>query len=313
MSLKQPDISQLGVLFREAGIEHWNTIKIQDVDEKYWIFFTQWRQKHYHAEMHWIEKNDDLRRYPEKLHPGTKTIICFLVPYFQLLPSSFTQRFSIYITSNDYHKVIKKRVKPILSFLKSEKPIFKPRAFVDSAPIPERFWAWKAGLGFIGKNGMLIHPDQGSYFFIGCIFTDHEFDKINYSIIETPCGNCSKCIDACPTGAIVTSAGIDSRLCISYHTIESKNNIPAEIQDKNPSYIAGCDICQQVCPYNKKPVITREPEFFYSAEEILEFGNMDNIMGNPVNFKNIFGRSAAMRAGYDKISNLYHEFQNNVK
>lgn len=313
MIQKSLNISQLDLLLHEAGIIHWNAVNAESVDEKYWTFFTQWRQKGYHADMQWIEKNDTLRRYPELLHPGTKTIICFLVPYFQPLPDTFTQSFSIYITKKDYHKIIKKRLKPALSLLKSDSAEFKPRVFVDSAPIAERYWAWKAGLGFIGKNGLLIHPRWGSYFFIGSIFTDIPFKEKPLKSLDRLCGKCRKCMEACPTGAIVAPAEIDSRLCISYHTIESKDTAPTIISNINSSYVAGCDICQRVCPYNQKPLISKISDFIYSKEDLKRFQHMKNIFENKEEFENCLGQSAAKRAGYERILSFYHMIQNNVK
>ncbi len=220
------------------------------VDQDFVAKYNSWLTAGMHAEMSWLERNSEKRFDPTLLHPGTKTIITALYPWTEVEFDSGELKIAAYAHGFDYHQFLREKAKPALDFLSRVNPNHKPRFFTDSAPIPDRYWAQKAGLGFIGKNGNLIHPELGSRFFIAHIFTAISPEKEAKPLIQA-CGSCTKCIDACPTEAIIENGMIDSNRCISYWNIEAKTEIPTEIADKNPGWIFGCDICQMVCPYNK--------------------------------------------------------------
>ena len=294
----------LNDLFAQVGIQHWNVLSAKSCSDSQWNHFDYWRKSAYHADMHWIEKNDVFRKKPSQLHPGTKSIIVFLVPYFQTLPAHYLWYFSRYITKNDYHRVIKKQVKPIIQFLSKECINFVPRVFTDSAPIAERYWAHQAGLGFIGKNGLLIHPKEGSFFFIGEIFTSWENALDDPIPLNSQCGECKRCIEACPYHAIMQEGLINSNLCLSYHTIESKKEFPEIISKPLTGLIAGCDICQEVCPYNKQKRETNIEDFIFSEEDITQLENIEEFLSEETIFNAVLGKSAVKRAGYNRITKL---------
>jgi len=173
------------------------------------------------------------------------------------------------------------------------------RAFVDSAPVLERPWAKAAGLGWIGKNSLLISKEYGSYVFIGELIIDIDLDY-DSPFTTDYCGSCSRCIDACPTGAIVAPGTVDARKCISYHTIENKNEVPADIRAKLQNQIFGCDICQDVCPWNKK-VKTIQSEDFKPVEGLLEMDKKNWEELDPLTYSKIFKKTAFERAGYYQI------------
>ncbi len=220
----------------------------------------QWLSKGFQGEMSYIENHFDFRINPDKLLPGTKSIIVLSFNYFQENQANPTAKISRYAYGNDYHIILRKKSKELESWMKTRYGNILFRAFVDSGPVMERVWAEKAGVSWNGKNTLSIHPKHGSYFFLMCIFTDLEFE---YSpAIRNHCGTCTKCIDACPTQAISPSGYIlDASKCISYLTIELKTSIPNEFEGKMSDWIFGCDICQEVCPWNRFSKITQESEF----------------------------------------------------
>lgn len=221
------------------------------VDEPIREKFNSWLQQGHHASMSWLENNGDKRFDPALLHPGTKTVISMLHAWPE---SNFDQgdlKIAAYAHGADYHDFLRQQAKPILDMLANADATHTPRFFTDSAPIPDRYWAQKAGIGFIGKNGFLIHPEFGSRFFIAHIFTSIEFKTDNKQLTQA-CGSCNRCIDACPTSAFTGQGTIEAARCLAYWNIEYKEEIPAEIASKNPGWIFGCDICQQACPFNNK-------------------------------------------------------------
>jgi epoxyqueuosine reductase len=209
-----------------------------------------------------MERYFDLRIDPSKLMPGTKSIIVLGLNYFQeqLKKSEDHPNISVYAYGKDYHKVIRRKTKDIITWMKSQYGDISVRSFVDSGPVMERVWAEQAGISWSGKNTLSINPKTGSYFFISCIFTDLNFEYNDP--IKDYCGTCRKCIDACPTEAFHSDGYIlDASKCISYLTIELKNKIPVSFSGKMNDWIFGCDICQQVCPWNRFSKKTKETDF----------------------------------------------------
>lgn len=216
------------------------------------IHLRNWLQKGFHAGMEYMQKHADIRSKPDLLLENAKSVIVFLYNYYPsgTMDSNAEYLVSMYAYGKDYHDVIREKLNILITRLKDQLPGIAVRGFVDSAPVLERAWATRAGLGWIGKNSMLISRKNGSYFFIAELITDCEleYDKPmggNY------CGDCSRCMDACPTGAITDLRTIDSNKCISYLTIENKNEIPESFKGMYEKWIFGCDICQQVCPWNR--------------------------------------------------------------
>lgn len=223
------------------------------------IRLEQWIKNGYNAGMKYMGNNFDIRLNPSLLVDNAKTVISLLYNYFpEKKQMEGTYKISKYAYGKDYHCVVKEKLKKILNEIKNKVGDINGRAFTDSAPILEKAWARKSGLGWIGKNSNLITKNVGSFYFIGEIILDIEleYDK---SINKDYCGNCNKCIDHCPTNAIESPKNINANKCISYITIESKNEISKNINYKD--WIFGCDICQDVCPWNRFSNFHNEPQF----------------------------------------------------
>jgi len=241
--------------FHKCGIT--GTHKLEEEGK----ILSSWLQSGYHAEMTYMERNFEKRVHPALLVEGALSVVVVLYPYFQSTPFwENNTKISIYALGKDYHDVLKAKLWVLLKEIQKLEPKAEGRFFVDSAPVMEKVLAQKCGLGWIGKNSCLI-THKGSFFFIGVLFLnlDLEVDLPSNSF----CGRCNRCIEACPTKAIVSPGILDARKCISYLTIEKKGKIQAEHRNaiKESGYIFGCDICQIVCPYNKKSVSTQDPEF----------------------------------------------------
>jgi len=222
----------------------------------------QWLNKGYQGGMAYMERHFDLRIDPRKLVPGAKSVITLLLNYF---PSEQQQadapKIAKYAYGTDYHFVIKDKLNELLAFITEKIGAVTGRGFVDSAPVLERSWAVRSGLGWVGKNGNVLTRQSGSFFFIATLITD--LDLIADAPFATDhCGTCTRCIDACPTQAIVSPTEIDAGKCISYLTIELKDAlIPGEFHNKMEGWMFGCDICQDVCPWNRFAKETKETAF----------------------------------------------------
>jgi epoxyqueuosine reductase len=256
-----------------------------------------WLKKGMHGTMSYLEKNKTKRYDPSRLVEGAKSVITVLYNYFpdQKLPESDSYRISKYAYGKDYHFVVKKKLALLLSAIEDKTGAREARLFVDSAPVLDRAWARESGLGFIGKNTLLINRKGGSFFFIGHIICDLEltYDETDY---KNYCGTCTKCVDACPTQAI-EAFQVDARKCISYLTIENRDEIPEMYQDKLNNWIFGCDICQDVCPWNKFAKPHHEPLFNPSDNLInMEKNNWEQLE-KPV-FNSLFRNSALQRTGF---------------
>lgn len=271
-----------------------------------------WLANIYHGKMFYMQNNFDMRLDPRLLLDSAKTVIIALFNYFPdsapIKESSNTifeenkPLFSKFAQGKDYHEVLKKKLKDLILFIEKNTGEINARAFVDSAPILERAWAVRAGLGWIGKNCNLIIPKAGSFYFISEIVIDIELDY-DSPLKKEYCGTCNKCIEACPTGALLSPQLLDSRKCIAYLTIESKDHIPSEYMDAVGNHVVGCDICQDVCPYNKFSKPTAEPDF-RAFPEIKNFSFTDWKKTDKVMYKNIFMHSAVNRVSYLKFMDM---------
>jgi epoxyqueuosine reductase len=234
----------------------------------------EWLNSQKNAKMHWMENYFDKRLDPRLLVEGAKSVITVLLNYFPPkdfgLEKSRNYKISKYAYGMDYHIVIKQKLTTLKAYLESEIGDFNGRAFVDSAPVMDKAWAQKCGAGWIGKNTNLIKPQVGSFFFIGELIVDLEIEAD--TPIKDYCGTCTKCIDACPTNALDTPYVLDANKCISYLTIELKEDIPSEFKGKMDDWIFGCDICQDVCPWNSFSVAHNHQEF--EANELIKHYNL---------------------------------------
>ncbi len=274
----------------------------EPVDEEAVEVLDRWTGQGYHAEMGYMERNRELRLDPTLLVPGCRTLIVVALNYYpqRLLPKEGYQ-IAYYAYGKDYHRVVKDKLHQLLAYIKTLMPEVKGRAFCDTAPLLERYWAVKAGLGFIGRNRTLIIPGQGSYCFLGVLAIDAEVEITEH--IEPQhvkfCEGCNRCLKACPTGALTTE-GIDCRRCLSYLTIEHRGTLPSEIIGKLGKRIYGCDTCQQVCPHNSKAMPTSEPLFAMSPDVAsLIYEQWQQL--TPEQYAVLFKDSAMERAGYEGL------------
>lgn len=222
----------------------------------------QWLHKGYQGGMQYMENHFDLRIDPRKLVPGAKSVVTLLLNYFpSQTQSPEAPRVAKYAWGTDYHFVIRDKLNALLAFIREQIGEVDGRGFVDSAPVLERSWAVNSGLGWIGKNGNLLNRQTGSFFFIATLITD--LDLVADAPFQTMhCGTCTRCIDACPTQAIVAPGEVDGSKCISYLTIELKEAmIPGEYHNKMEGWMFGCDVCQDVCPWNRFSKPHSEPHF----------------------------------------------------
>ncbi|MBN1252207.1 MAG: tRNA epoxyqueuosine(34) reductase QueG [Bacteroidales bacterium] len=280
--------------FLECGI---SKVEFLKSEEKY---LKNYLENGFHGKMKYLENHFEKRLNPSLLVDNAKSVISVLLNYYtdEKQIDNEAPIISKYAFAQDYHQIIKEKLQQLLDFIKSETEIKNARAFVDSAPVLDKTWAVKSGLGWIGKNGNLINKNHGSFFFIGELIVDIEleYDKE----IKEYCGTCTKCIDACPTNAIVAPKIINGSKCISYLTIELKDEISDEFIGKLENRLFGCDICQDVCPFNKKSKQHNE-EKLKPILALLEmtksdWQNIDNEL-----FNSIFKKSAIKRAGFKKI------------
>jgi epoxyqueuosine reductase len=257
-----------------------------------------WLNKNMHGEMRYMENHFDKRLDPRLLVDGAKSVISMGLNYYtdnhQADPSA--PKISKYAYGQDYHTVIKDKLKQLLDTINEKVGEVSGRAFVDSAPVLDKAWAKKAGLGWIGKNTNLINQKTGSFFFLAELIVDIELE---YDIEPTAdhCGTCTRCIDACPTDAIVGPYVVDGSRCISYLTIELKNELPREFKGKMDNWAFGCDICQDVCPWNKFSVLHNEPAFD-PHPELLGLNRADLTEITEDVFQKVFKNSAVKRTKF---------------
>ena len=246
---------------RQLGFDYCGIAKAEKLDEDARRLET-WLQQGFHGKMAYMENHFDLRVDPTKLVYGAQSVITVMLNYFpEVFQKPEAPKISKYAYGNDYHEVIRKKLNAFLDILRKNIGEIQGRGFVDSAPVLERSWAVKSGLGWVGKNGNLITKSNGSFLFIATLITDLvlEYDE---PFAKDFCGSCTKCIDHCPTDAILPDKVINASKCISYFTIELKDEwIPQEMKGKFQKWMFGCDICQDVCPWNRFSKPTQEKGF----------------------------------------------------
>lgn len=257
----------------------------------------KWLEKGYHGQMSYLENHFDKRLDPRLLVDNAKSVISLSFNYYpEKEQVENTYKLARYAYGKDYHKVLKKKGKALIQFIHEIIGNVNARFFVDSAPVMERAWAVKSGLGWIGKNGLLLQKKAGSYFFLAELITDLELEydkpfKTNH------CGQCTKCIKACPTQAILDNGVLEAKKCISYLTIELKENIPETFKNQYADWIFGCDICQEVCPWNSFSLPQHE-EAFKPDKALLTKSKDDWDNLSEEKFNNVFQSTAVKRTGY---------------
>jgi epoxyqueuosine reductase len=255
----------------------------------------KWLSENKHGEMKYMENYFDKRLDPRLLVEGSKSVISLLYNYYpEQQQISGVPKISKYAYGKDYHEIIKEKLHELLFSLKEKIGDISGRAFVDSAPVLDKAWAAKSGLGWIGKNSNLINKQHGSFFFIAELIVDLELEYDGP--IKDYCGTCTKCLDACPTGAIVEPFIVDGSKCISYLTIELKDEIPSEFAGKMDGWAFGCDVCQDVCPWNSFSKTHSQPLF--SNERLLNFSEGEWNELTEETFNIIFKNSAVKRTKY---------------
>lgn len=261
----------------------------------------QWFSSGMQGSMQYMENHFDLRIDPQKLVPGAKSVITLLLNYFpSQTQHADAPRISKYAYGRDYHEVIKHKLKNFLEILREKIGKIHGRGFVDSAPVLERTWAQRSGLGWIGKNGNLLTKQNGSFFFIATMIADVEL-QYDDPFAKDYCGSCSRCIDACPTSAILPNKIVDGSKCISYFTIELKDMlIPSEMKGKFNDWMFGCDVCQDVCPWNRFSKATNEIEL-QPIHEVLNFSLDDWENLSEESFNKLFKNSPLKRSKYSGI------------
>lgn len=262
----------------------------------------QWLEGGREGEMDYLTRNKEKRYDPRLLVEGTKSIVTVLYNYFpkQQIGAGDKYKIAKYAYGADYHDVLKNKMRLLLAHIESQTgKLENTRVFVDSAPVLDRAWAVRCGLGFIGKNTTLIHPKKGSFFFIGHLFLPIELEETGH-VLGNRCGRCTKCIDACPTGALEAPFHIDARKCISYLTIEYKGSLNHLDRKTFKGWMYGCDICQDVCPYNKFSLPNMELEF-QPSEKLLAMREDDWKNLTKDGFDTMFKHSAMQRAGYEGL------------
>ena len=257
----------------------------------------KWLKNNMHGEMQYMENHFDKRLDPRLLVEGSKSVISLLLNYF---PSQTQQdpeapKISKYAYGTDYHFVIKDKLKQLLAFIETEIGEVGGRAFVDSAPVLDKAWAAKSGLGWVGKNSNLLSKQVGSFFFIAELIVDLELDYD--APVTDHCGSCTACIDACPTEAITEPYVVDGSKCISYFTIELKDQIPTEFSGKFDDWMFGCDVCQDVCPWNRFSKPHNEP-LFNPNPELLSMSKKDWEEITQEVFSEIFKKSPVKRTKF---------------
>jgi len=260
-----------------------------------------WLKKGMHGEMQYMENHFDKRLDPRLLVDGAKSVISLGLNYYteDLQLDASSPKISKYAYGADYHHVIKEKLKRLLETINEKIGEVGGRAFVDSAPVLDKAWAKMAGLGWIGKNTNLINQKAGSFFFLAELVVDIELE---YDIAPTAdhCGTCTRCIDACPTEAIVAPYIVDGSRCISYLTIELKNEIPKEFSGKMDNWMFGCDVCQDVCPWNKFSVLNTEPSFAPHSD-LLQLNKKDWQEITEDVFQKVFKNSAVKRTKFNGL------------
>lgn len=290
---------QIKTWAKDLGFLHIGIAKADFLEEEA-PHLESWLKSGYQGEMSYMNNWFDKRLDPRLLVDNAQSVIVLSYNYFpekQLSPSSF--KVAKYAWGKDYHFVIKDKLKELLHRMEEKYGQISGRGFVDSAPVLERAWAKKAGLGWTGKHTLLINKNSGSFFFLAVLITDLKIEE-DLPFQTDHCGTCTRCLDACPTEAILPGNIVDASKCISYLTIELKNEIPSEFQGKMDNWIFGCDICQDVCPWNRFSTTHTEKDFD-PHPSILNWNKEDWLEISEEVFKNVFPKSAIKRTGIEGL------------
>lgn len=298
---------------QRLGFSACGVAKSEPVDSHTATAFRQWLRDGKHASMHYLENNLEKRLDPTLLMPNAKSIICLALNYYpaQLLTDQQYQ-FAYYAYGRDYHDVMKQKMQALATFIQSLVPSdttpISHKLCCDTVPILDRYWASRAGIGWIGKNGNLIIPDAGSYFFLGEILVDIELDYD--APVANRCGTCQKCIDACPTKALSSPHCMDARKCLSYLTIEHRGEFDSDhldaVKQSLTNSIYGCDCCQKACPWNRFAQPTKIQEFAPS-DKFLSMSTADWHNLSIEDYRALFKGSAVKRAKYEGLMrNIAH-------
>lgn len=257
----------------------------------------KWLSEQMHGSMYYMEQHFDKRLDPRLLVDGAKSVVSLLLNYYpETLQRLDSYKIAKYAYGQDYHGVIKEKLNELLAFIQDEIGAVDGRVFVDSAPVLDKAWAAKSGLGWVGKNNNLIAKKSGSFFFIAELILDLPLEADMATTDH--CGNCTKCIDACPTGAIESPYIVNGSKCISYLTIELRDHIPSSFKNKMDDWIFGCDVCQDVCPWNRFSSPHQEP-LFTPKSELLSFEKRDWEELTKDVFNKVFKKSAVKRTKMD--------------
>lgn len=301
--MKEKDFIRLAIKKEAArlGFSACGIAPIHPVDKQHVSQFNQWLRSDYHACMGYMERNADKRSDPALMIENAKSIICVALNYYpaQRLHDDQLQ-FGYYAYGKDYHEVMKEKLYLLFNHINNKLLPVNGRVFCDTAPILERYWAQQAGLGWIGKHTQLILPHAGSYFFLGEIIIDAELDTYDKLMSKNYCGKCTKCLDACPTSALEAPYTLDCNRCLSYLTIENREEIPFESKQTIGNRIYGCDECQKACPWNRFATPCTTPELQPSAE----FLNMQRTDWEHLTiekYHRLFKGSAVKRAKYEGL------------
>jgi epoxyqueuosine reductase len=296
---------------QRLGFEACGIAEAKQLDRESRIF-REWLLNEHHAGMGYMTRNVEKRMDPSLLNEWARSVIILTYNYYPENSSLSRGKYKIskYAYGRDYHDVIRKKLRQVVDAIEDEMGSILARVFVDSAPVMEKAWAVKCGLGWIGKNTCLISKKQGSYFFLGSIITNLE---LHYDQAETKnyCGNCTRCLDACPNDAIISPGFVDANKCISYLSIEHKGDFPNADIDQLHGWIFGCDICQDVCPYNKFSIPHNEPDF-QPVAGLLNMTEEDWQKLDQRRFNELFTGTAVERTGYAALRrNIEHRTPNN--
>lgn len=283
---------------KECGFDVCGFAKAEPVDKLYVEMYNRWLSEGKHGELDYMEKYIDLRSNPTTLLDDAKTVICLAMNYYpQVKRADSEPYFAYYAYGKDYHKVIRKRAAQLAEYI-SSKTNAQTRICVDTAPIRERYWAQKSGLGFVGKNNQLIIPGKGSFFFLAEIITTLEIEPDRPCTLS--CGKCRRCIDACPAGALLENSALDASKCLSCLTIEYRKPFDEIMAKMLGNHLYGCDECQLACPHNNFAASNTIPEL-QPTEEFLNLGEKELANLTEVDYMRIFSGSAIKRAKYEGI------------
>ncbi|GHU94424.1 epoxyqueuosine reductase [Bacteroidia bacterium] len=303
------DAQQVKLAATQVGWDACGLVALQSVDEVHRQAFLQWLRQGQQAQMAYLELNTTKHLHPQQWLPEMQTLIVLL---WQYRPAQWQDehlpQIACYAYGQDYHSLLKKKLRELLQYLQAIYPALTGRAFVDTAPLLERHWAMQAGLGFIGNNAMLIHPQMGSFVFIASLAVNDAANVYDRPLQPTTCEDCGQCAEACPARAIVAPRVIDARRCIAYWTIEAAHWGIAPAQKCRCGYIFGCDICQKVCPHNKQPIVNIKTQNAVN-QKLMQMTAADWQNIDEASLGALTRHSALRRAGFRGIkSNLQHYF-----